>query len=118
MPLPILALLIAAHLVVLAGALIAGALALSGSPALGATLALLATLPAFSGLLWRPRLTLPVTMAGWSALLLPAICRPREASSAGLSRPTATTSAAARRVDPPLHTSQPRTIFPPPVPGP
>ncbi|MFT5685155.1 MAG: hypothetical protein ACI8RZ_006104 [Myxococcota bacterium] len=64
-------LLLAAHLAVLAGALIAGAGAQAGRPVAGVIAAVVVVLaPALAGFLRAPRLLVPVVMAGWSLALL------------------------------------------------
>ncbi|MDG1484065.1 MAG: retropepsin-like aspartic protease [Myxococcota bacterium] len=65
------ALLIAAHLAILAGALIAGAGAEAGRPLAGVTAAAAVVfVPVLAGFLRAPRVLVPVVMAGWSLLLL------------------------------------------------
>jgi predicted aspartyl protease len=65
------ALLIAAHLALLAGALIAGAGAQAGRPLAGvAAAAAVVFVPVLAGFLRAPRVLVPTIMAGWSLLLL------------------------------------------------
>lgn len=64
-------LLIAAHLAILAGALIAGAGAQAGRPLAGVmAAAAVVFVPVLAGFLRAPRILVPVVMAGWSLLLL------------------------------------------------
>ncbi len=65
------ALLIAAHLAILAAALLAGAGAQAGRPLTGAVAAAVVVfVPVLAGFLRAPRVLVPAVMAGWSLLLL------------------------------------------------
>jgi hypothetical protein len=85
------ALLIAAHLAVLAAALIAGAGAQAGRPGVGLVAAAVVVLaPVLAGFLRAPRVLVPAALAGWSLallVLLPAMLphAPASAINAGFS---------------------------------